>query len=63
MSSLAELDELLAGLDRDRAVVPGGESIRRGHTNGPIRVALPDRFFDDELAVPDEGDVLALSGG
>jgi hypothetical protein len=36
VSSLVELDELLAG---------------------------PDGFFDDELAVPDERDVLALSGG
>ena len=26
----------------DRSVVPGGERIRRGHTNGPIRVGLPD---------------------
>jgi nifR3 family TIM-barrel protein len=63
VSSLVELDELLAALDRDLTVVPGGERIRRGHTNGPIRVALPDGYFDDELAVPDDGDVLALSGG
>ena len=33
-------------------VVPGGDRIRRGHTNGPIRVGLPDRFLDDELADP-----------
>jgi tRNA-dihydrouridine synthase len=63
VSSLVELDELLAALDRSLVVVPGGESIRRGHTNGPIRVSLPDGFLDDELAVPDERDVLALSGG
>ena len=63
VSSLAELDDLLAGLDRDITVVPGGDRIRRGHTNGPIRVSLPDRFFDDELAIPDDADVLALSGG
>jgi nifR3 family TIM-barrel protein len=63
VSSLVELDELLAGLDRELTVVPGGELIRRGHTNGPIRVALPDGFLDDDLAVPDERDVLALSGG
>ena len=63
VSSLVELDDLLAALDRDLVVVAGGDSIRRGHTNGPIRVALPDGFFDDELAVPDDADVLTLSGG
>jgi nifR3 family TIM-barrel protein len=63
VSTLVELDDLLAGLDRDLTVVPGGDRIRRGHTSGPIRVSLPDRFFDDELAIPDDADVLALSGG
>ena len=63
VSSLAELDDLLAALDPQLALVPGGEQIRRGHTNGPIRVSLPDGFFDDELAVPDDADVLTLSGG
>ncbi len=44
--------------------MPGGELIRRGHTNGPIRVALPDGFLDDgPTPVPDDRDVLALSGG
>ncbi len=69
VSSLVELDDLLAGLDPALTVVPGGERIRRGHTNGPIRVALPDGFLDDparheaDLTVPDDADVLALSGG
>jgi hypothetical protein len=65
VSSLAELDDLLAALDPTLTVVPGGERIRRGHTNGPIRVALPDGFLTDPDAttVPDESDVLALSGG
>jgi hypothetical protein len=63
VSTLVELEDLLAGLDRDLTVVPGGDRIRRGHTNGPIRVSLPDRFFDDELAIPDDADVMALSGG
>ncbi|MGH9271332.1 MAG: tRNA dihydrouridine synthase, partial [Ilumatobacteraceae bacterium] len=65
VSSLGELDDLSAPLDPDLAVVPGGERIRRGHTNGPIRVALPDGFLDDpdDLRVPDDADVLALSGG
>ena len=47
VSTLAELDDLAAGLDPTLGVVPGGERIRRGHTNGPIRVALPDGFLDD----------------
>ena len=63
VSSLVELDDLLAALDPELTVVPGGEQIRRGHTNGPIRVVLPDGYFDDELAIPDDADVLVLSGG
>jgi hypothetical protein len=71
VSSLMELDDVLAGLDPASRVVPGGERIRRGHTNGPIRVALPDGWLDgrtrdrlrDDVTVPDDGHVLALSGG
>ncbi|MBD0324240.1 MAG: tRNA-dihydrouridine synthase, partial [Aldersonia sp.] len=69
VSSLAELDELLGRLDRTINVVHGGETIRRGHTNGPIRVALPDGFLDDpdalerDATVPEDHSVLALSGG
>jgi len=69
VSSLGELDDLVAGLDPAAGVVPGGARIRRGHTNGPIRVALPDGFLDDptaladDLTVPDDAHVLALSGG
>ncbi len=69
VSSLAELDTMLAALDRSVTIVEGGERIRRGHTNGPIRVALPDGFLDDraalehDLTVPDDNDVMALSGG
>ncbi len=65
VSTLAELDDLLAALDPATTVVDGGERIRRGHTNGPIRVSLPDGFLDDpdDLTIPDDSDVLALSGG
>ena len=69
VSTLAELDDLVAGLDPSLAVVAGGERIRRGHTNGPIKVSLPDGFLDDpdalehDLTVPDDDDVMALSGG
>jgi nifR3 family TIM-barrel protein len=69
VSSLTELEDLVAGLEPTLQVVPGGERIRRGHTNGPIRVVLPDGFLDDadrlehDLTVPLDDDVMALSGG
>jgi len=73
VSSLAELDDVLADLDPSAQIVEGGEHIKRGHTNGPIRVALPAGWLDDHAAaqaelvedrtVPDDGHVLALSGG
>ena len=63
--TLAELEDLIAPLDPAIALVEGGERIRRGHTNGPIRVALPDGYLDhlDDLTVPDDSHVMALSGG
>ncbi|MEO5900488.1 MAG: tRNA-dihydrouridine synthase, partial [Ilumatobacteraceae bacterium] len=65
VSTLAELDDLIAALDPTTQLVPGGERIRRGHTNGPIRVALPAGFLDDldSLTPPDDAEVMALSGG
>jgi nifR3 family TIM-barrel protein len=65
IASLAELDDLLALLDPALTVVPGGERIRRGHTNGPIRVVLPHGYLDDldDATPPDDGHVMALSGG
>src|SRR5688500_2555979 len=38
VSSAAELDDLLAELDPALELVPGGGRIKRGHTNGPIKV-------------------------
>ncbi|MGZ4679989.1 MAG: tRNA dihydrouridine synthase DusB [Ilumatobacteraceae bacterium] len=65
VSTLAELEDLIAAQDPATELVAGGERIRRGHTNGPIRVALPDGYLDhlDDLTVPDDGHVMALSGG
>ena len=65
VSTLAELDDLIALLDPTLLVVDGGERIRRGHTNGPIRVALPAGYLDhlDDLTIPDDDAVMALSGG
>ena len=68
-STVTEVDDLLGELvdkhGRDLSVVEGGERIRRGKTNGPIRVVLPDGYLTrlDDLTVPDDDDVMALSGG
>lgn len=61
----AILDELVAVHGPDLEVVPGGESIRRGKTSGPIKVALPEGYLDhlDDLTVPDDDSVMAVSGG
>jgi nifR3 family TIM-barrel protein len=65
ISTLGELEDLIAPLDPCVRLVEGGERIRRGHTNGPIRVALPEGYLDhlDDLVVPDDSHVMALSGG
>ena len=71
VASLMELDDIVAGLDPAASIVEGGERIKRGHTNGPIKVSLPDGWLDghrrDELlhdvTVPDDDHVMALSGG
>jgi len=55
----------------ETTVVAGGERIKRGHTNGPIKVAIPEgwlngqtrRGLDTDTSVPDDADVMALSGG
>ncbi|MEQ1872685.1 MAG: tRNA dihydrouridine synthase DusB [Ilumatobacteraceae bacterium] len=65
VSTYSELEDLIAALDPTLRIVEGGERIRRGHTNGPIRVALPEGYLNhlDDLVVPDDADVMALSGG
>jgi nifR3 family TIM-barrel protein len=65
VSSRTELDELLGALDPTLGVVPGGERLARGHTNGPIRVALPDGYLDDldDVTPPDDARVAVRSGG
>jgi tRNA-dihydrouridine synthase len=65
VSSLQELADLIGPLDRTLPIVEGGERIKRGHTNGPRKVALPDGYLDDpdDATVPDDGAVMALSGG
>ncbi len=65
IASIAELEDLVATIDPALELVAGGERIRRGHTNGPIRVVLPEGYLDnlDDDTIPDDGDVMALSGG
>lgn len=65
VSTLSELEDHIAAIDPATVIVDGGERIRRGHTNGPIRVALPHGYLEhlDDLTVPDDADVMALSGG
>jgi nifR3 family TIM-barrel protein len=65
VSTRGELDDLLAELDPALRLVEGGERIRRGHTNGPIKVALPDGYLDDldDATPPMDGAITRLSGG
>jgi nifR3 family TIM-barrel protein len=65
VGSLAELQAVVDRIDPDLDLVPGGERITRGHSNGPIRVALPDGYLDDlnSCEIPDDDEVMALSGG
>jgi nifR3 family TIM-barrel protein len=65
VSSVAELEEMISRLNPNLELVAGGERITRGHSNGPIRVALPDGYLDDldSCEIPDDDEVMALSGG
>ena len=65
VSSFDELLRVSARLDRTMRLVPGGERLARGHTNGPIKVVLPEGYLAnrDDLTVPDDEAVAALSGG
>ncbi len=47
VSSLVELDDLLAELDPTLEMVEGGRRFKRGHTNGPRPVHLPYGYLDD----------------
>jgi nifR3 family TIM-barrel protein len=68
VSTLAELEDLLAGLDSMAELVPGGARIKRGHTNGPIKVSLPEGFLcaedaESDMTIPDDAFEMAVSGG
>ncbi|WP_055550138.1 tRNA dihydrouridine synthase DusB [Streptomyces sp. NBRC 110028] len=63
-SSLAELDDLLAGLDLDQEWPPGADG-PRGRTSGRNRVVLPDGWLEDpyDCAGVTADAELATSGG
>ena len=47
VSSMAELDDLLAGLDRDQTLPADQQGVCRGRTSKPPRVVLPHGWLDD----------------
>jgi hypothetical protein len=59
------MQALASRLDRSMRLVEGGERLTRGHTNGPIKVVLPEGYLQnrDDMTVPDDDKVAALSGG
>jgi nifR3 family TIM-barrel protein len=64
ISSMAELDNLLAPLDPSIPFPPEARRMARGHTHGPRPVTVPDGWFDaiDDPTPPVGADVL-VSGG
>jgi len=65
VSTLAELDDLLATFDADEPFPPAAVGVPRGRTTGsPRRVALPDNWLanTDDEQVPHDAE-LAVSGG
>ncbi len=65
VASFEELTTLAQRVDRSLSLVAGGERLTRGHTNGPIKVVLPDGYLEnrDDMTVPEDGAVVALNGG
>lgn len=71
IKSLMDLEDVIADLDLTVEIVEGGERIKRGHTNGPVKVSLPAGWLDghkreqlvEDVTVPDDRNVLSLSGG
>jgi len=67
LSQVATLDELHARLDRldpDLTLAAGAERVVRGHSSGPRRVTVPDRWFDGiDDPTPPAGADLVVSGG
>ncbi|HVE63965.1 MAG TPA: tRNA dihydrouridine synthase DusB, partial [Mycobacteriales bacterium] len=64
-SSLVELDERLAELDRSVRLPAVAHAMPRGHLNGPRQVTLPDRWLDtaDDPTPPGVDAEALVSGG
>jgi nifR3 family TIM-barrel protein len=65
VTSLEELVALSSTMNREAILVPGGERMKRGHTNGPIKVVLPEGYLEnrDDMTLPEDAGDLAPSGG
>ena len=64
VSSLAELDRLLDGLDLTQDFPLQLLGTPRGRLGPPRRVALPEGWLDDQrTGLPDSAAELAISGG
>jgi nifR3 family TIM-barrel protein len=64
VATVADLEALLAGLDAAATIDPRSLRTPRGHTNGPRRVVLPDRWLElaDDPTPPEGADLLASGG-
>ncbi len=63
-STLAELDEALTGVDPELTLPPEARRLKRGHTEGPRPVSLPEGWLDDrDDPTPPVGAELLVSGG
>ena len=47
VGSVAELEQILAGIDRDEPFSPLAMRVPRGKSGGTQKVALPDGYLDD----------------
>jgi nifR3 family TIM-barrel protein len=65
VSTLAELDDVLDGLDPEAEIAPNALRAARGHTNGPRPVHLPERWLEtaDDPTPPDKEAEVLVSGG
>jgi nifR3 family TIM-barrel protein len=65
VSSLSELDDLLASLDQHQTFPLAVADTPRGRTTAQHRLSLPTGWLDDPdaLTIPDGAEVVAVSGG
>jgi nifR3 family TIM-barrel protein len=65
VTTLGDLEEILAGIDRAEPWPPKGHLVRRGKRSGTQKVALPDGYLDDLLDAtpPDRTAEDPVSGG